>query len=70
MEEILAFDEQKKKAERNKGVHSAEVISVIQTKTTVGEGTKENPARYHYQYWSLDGALLATRDSYLDDLSR
>lgn len=58
----MSFDRTKDQLERNKGVWSAEVISVIQTKITVGEGTKENPARYYYQYWSLDGEILATKD--------
>ena len=58
----MYFDRTKDQLERNKGVWSAEVISVIRTKISVGDGTKENPFRQYYQYWSLDGEILATKD--------
>lgn len=40
----------------------ARVITVIETTSITGAGTKEAPHREMAQYWSLDGKLLATRD--------
>lgn len=45
---------------RPRGTDEAEVILVIRTKALVGNGTEKDPARYLYQYWNLDGELLAT----------
>ncbi|WP_425539999.1 hypothetical protein [Microaceticoccus formicicus] len=44
-------------------VKTAENVLVIRTIVTIGEGTEENPSRYCYQYWSLEGELLAERDT-------
>lgn len=59
---MVSFDIPEDQLDRNKGVLSAEVISVIRTKISVGDGTKGNPFRQYYQYWSLDGEILATKD--------
>lgn len=48
---------------RPRGTDKAEVIQVIRTKSTLGEGTKEDPARYIYQYWDFEGNLLASNDT-------
>ena len=45
---------------------SAKVISVIETKSTRGDGTSASPVRTVYQYWSLDGVLLAEKDEIND----
>lgn len=42
----------------------AELIEVIHTIATRGDGTKENPIRLVHQYWSKDGELLAEKDEY------
>lgn len=41
-----------------------EMIEVIHTKATRGEGTKENPVRIVHQYWDKDGKLLAENDEH------
>lgn len=51
-----------KKVEYQK-VKKAKVIQVIETVATVGEGTEKNPSRFMYQYWSLEGELLAEKDT-------
>ncbi len=45
-----------------RGVDSAKIIKVIETKALKGNGTEENPVRYVYQYWDFEGNLLAERD--------
>ena len=35
------------------------VIQVIETSSTVGAGTNEDPLRVEFIYWSLDGEILA-----------
>lgn len=40
-------------------LESARVIKVIETKCTRGDGTSADPVRTVYQYWSVDGKLLA-----------
>lgn len=45
-----------------RGTDSAEVISVIQTKSLLGAGTEKDPCRYLYQYWDFEGNLLAEND--------
>lgn len=52
-----------------RGTDAAEVITVIRTTSLIGEGTKENPARFLYQYWDLKGELLASRDTIRDSTS-
>ena len=49
-----------------RGVDSAKIINVIETKAVKGNGTEENPVRYVYQYWDFEGNLLAERD-YTDE---
>ena len=49
-----------------RGVDSAKIIKVIETKALKGNGTEENPVRYVYQYWDFEGNLLAERD-YTDE---
>lgn len=48
---------------RPRGTDSAKVIQVIQTKGLIGKGTKEDPARFIYQYWDFEGKLLAEYDT-------
>lgn len=40
-------------------VRKFEVIQVIKT---IGEGKNDDPVRRTYEYWSLDGKLLAETD--------
>lgn len=46
----------------HRGTHSAVIIQVIQTMTSVGTGTEADPNRVIIEYWSLDGELLAVSD--------
>ena len=48
-------------------MNNAKIIRVIETKSTAGEGTKENPARLIIQYWDLKGRLLFTHDTLTDN---
>lgn len=41
---------------------NVKVVQVILVETVTGEGTKEDPLRVIYEYWSLDGVLLAVSD--------
>ena len=52
-----------------RGTDSAKAMTVIRTVSLIGEGTKENPARFLYQYWDLKGKLLASHDTILDSIS-
>ena len=52
-----------------RGTDSAKAMTVIRTVSLIGEGTKENPARFLYQYWDLKGNLLAKHDTILDSIS-
>jgi len=47
---------------RARGTDNAKVIQVIQTKSLIGKGTEEDPARFIYQYWDFKGKLLAKYD--------
>ena len=49
---------------RPRGVDSARVISVIETKALRGLGAEEDPVRQVIQYWSMEGKLLAERDDF------
>lgn len=49
-----------------RGTDEAKVIQVIQTKSLLGKGTKEDPARFVYQYWDFNGELLATYDTLVE----
>lgn len=48
---------------RPRGTDNAKIIKVIQTKSLIGRGTKEDPARCIYQYWDFKGNLLASHDT-------
>ena len=50
---------------RPRGTDKAKVIKVIRTESLIGRGTKEDPARFIYQYWDFKGRLLAQNDTYL-----
>lgn len=52
-----------------RGTDSAKAMTIIRTISLIGEGTKENPARFLYQYWDLKGELLASHDTILDSIS-
>lgn len=41
------------------GTTLARTISVIETKTTIGNGTPEDPVRVVVQYWHLDGTPVS-----------
>lgn len=45
-----------------RGTDGARVISVIRTKALRGSGTEDDPCRTVFQYWSLEGSLLAEND--------
>ena len=49
---------------RPRGTDSARTIQVIETKSIRGLGTEEDPVRYVFQYWDLDGTLIAENDSF------
>ena len=51
---------------RPRGTDSARVIQVIETKSLLGSGTKEDPIRWAYQYWDFNGKLLASHDGLKD----
>lgn len=51
-----------------RGVDSARVIQVIETKSARGSGATEQPARIVTEYWSLDGEKLAEHDPYLGEI--
>ena len=42
---------------------AARVIQVIETVTLAGDGTDANPVYEVHQYWTLDGELLAKKQS-------
>ena len=44
-----------------RGLYSARVVTVIETKEEVGHGTPEDPFRIVAKYWGLNGELLGTR---------
>lgn len=47
---------------RPRGVDSAKVIQVIETRALRGVGTEEDMCREIIQYWDFDGNLLAEKD--------
>lgn len=47
---------------RSRGTDSAKVIQVIETKSTVGLGTKNDMVRVVIKYWDFEGNLLAEND--------
>lgn len=46
----------------------AELMQVIHTTAARGYGTRDDPHRHVEQYWTLDGTLLAERDSYAESV--
>lgn len=52
-----------------RGVDSARVIQVIETKSARGSGATEQPARIVTEYWSLDGEKLAEHDPYFGEMA-
>ena len=53
---------ERNKKSRPRGVDSARIRNVIETKALRGEGTEEDPCREVTQYWSVSGELLAEND--------
>lgn len=51
---------------RPRGCDHARVIQVIETKSLLGLGIEEDPAREVTQYWNMEGKLLAEYDPYVD----
>lgn len=49
-------------------VRSAQVISVIQTKSVEGIGTEDDPNRIVTQYWDADGTLLVVNDPFIQNV--
>lgn len=47
-------------------VRQVKMMEVIHVVSFEGEGTKENPARLIDEYYSKEGALLATKDEWLE----
>lgn len=45
-----------------RGTDAARVITVIETQSLRGSGTKEDNCRVVTQYWDFDGNLLAEHD--------
>lgn len=45
-----------------RGTDAARVITVIETQSLRGNGTKEDNCRVVTQYWDFDGNLLAEHD--------
>lgn len=44
-----------------RGLDSARMVTVIETKEEVGHGTPEDPFRIVAKYWGVTGELLGTR---------
>ena len=66
---VMKRDKMVDKQRAMRGTDSAKAITVIRTVSLIGEGTKENPARFLYQYWDLKGKLLASHDTIRDSTS-
>lgn len=47
-------------------VREVKMMEVIHVVSFEGEGTEENPARLINEYYSKEGALLATNDEWLE----
>lgn len=52
-----------------RGTDNAKLIKVIRTESLIGAGTEKDPVRVIFQYWSLQGQLLAKTDSYEDKIN-
>jgi hypothetical protein len=44
---------------------SGRILTVVEVRHTVGQGTGADPAREIVEYFDADGALLATHDAWL-----
>lgn len=55
---------------RGRGVDKLWIQKVIITEALIGRGTDEDPARTLTQYWSLEGVLLAQRDTWKEAQER
>lgn len=51
---------------KSNNVREVEIMEAIHVVSYEGEGTKENPARLIDEYYSKEGALLATKDEWLE----
>lgn len=51
---------------RSNHVREVKMMEVIHVVSFEGEGTEENPARLINEYYSKEGALLATNDEWLE----
>lgn len=51
---------------RSNHVREVKMMEVIHVVSFEGEGTEENPARFINEYYSKEGALLATKDEWLE----
>lgn len=47
---------------RPRGTDAARIIPVIETRSLRGNGTQEDMCRPVFQYWDLNGKLLAEND--------
>ncbi|MUO33096.1 hypothetical protein [Enterococcus gallinarum] len=47
-------------------VREVKMMEVIHVVSFEGDGTEENPARLINEYYSKEGALLATKDKWLE----
>ena len=50
-----------------RGVDSAKVIQVIDTRSARRSGSENQPIRIVIQYWSLEGDLLAENDPIMNE---
>lgn len=53
-----------------RGVDSVKVVTLIETTTLIGSGSKEDPHRNLVQYWNMEGTLIAETDSFLEKEKR
>ena len=44
-------------------IDQVRIISVIEVKSLIGEGTEDDPCRYLWSYFDRDGEVVALRDS-------
>lgn len=52
-----------------RGVDSARVIQVIETKSARGSGEPGQPSRIVTEYWSIDGKKLAEADPHFWEMA-
>lgn len=51
---------------RPRGTDEVKLMPVIRTISLIGNGTEKDPARQIYQYWDINGELLASYDTWKD----